>query len=282
MKKSIISTAILLFISACCFLLTDCSSSGANNQSEAKEEIKPLNITVFIDLSDRLINGKVQPQMEIDTAIINHIVAIFIKDCLKSKIIGSKNSFQVLFYPTPSLSTINTLTADLKLDLSKTPIQEKKSKLIKFQQLVPTNLEIIYNNVIANKSWIGCDIWNFFSSKRIDQYCIKEGYQNYIVILTDGYLFHANNKIQDGNAYSYILPQTLSNPKSSLIVKRTGLNNLKILFLEINPYQPQQCDKIMSVIGEWLEGMGVPKDSYLINETDTEKNTEHIIDSFFN
>lgn len=288
MKKSIIT---IVAVSLCCVLLlflTGCPGDNHGEKSEKGESVqitknnRPWNVTVFLDLSDRLLHGNPISQTEIDTTIVNHVVDLFIQDCLKDKIIGSKNSFQVLCYPTPSISTINTLMADLKLDMSKLPANEKRKGLINLQNNVSKNLGIIYSNVIANKSWVGCDIWDFFSSKRVDQYCVKEGYRNILLILTDGYLFHTNHKIKEDDAYSYILPQTLAIENSSLITKRDGLTNLEVLFLEINPFQPSQRDRMFSVIGNWLEEMGVPKDSYLLNETDTPANTEIIINSFLN
>ena len=66
----------------------------------------------------------------------------------------------------------------------------------------------------------------------VDQICVKPDARNIMVILTDGYLFHENNKIKKDNAYSYILPQTLDNPQSSLIVDREGkLDKLEVLLL---------------------------------------------------
>lgn len=282
MKKIIVLIAIMLTCSILC--LIGCSvTSKDDDASKATTDGKlPWNVTVFLDLSDRLTHGTPIPQTEIDTTIVNHIVDLFIGDCKRERIIGSKNSFQILFYPTPEISTINTLTADLKVDLAKIPANEKRVAIINLQKNVSKNLGIIYNTVLTKQSWLGCDIWDFFSSKKVDKYCIKPGYRNIIVILTDGYLFYAKNKVKIDNAYSYILPQTLNDTNSSLIVKRDGLNDLEVLFLEINPFTPGQRDKLMSTIGEWLEAMGVEKASYLINETDIPKNTEIVIDSFFN
>ena len=283
MKKIIITLTTILACCLCVVCITNCITDSTDKvEKQETTEKLPWNVTVFLDLSDRLTHGKTMSQTEIDTLIVKHIVDLFVNDCVKQKIIGSQNSFQILFHPTPSISTINALTADLKVDLSKIPASEKRKSLIKLQQNVSNNLGIIYNTVLEKHAWFGSDIWDFFSSKKVDKYCIKPGYRNIIVILTDGYLFYRDNKIKEKDAYSYILPQTLSNPNSSLIVKRDSLTELEVLFLEINPFKPDQRDKLQSVIGNWLEGMGVAKESYLIQESDIPKNTEIVIDSFFN
>ena len=130
---------------------------------------------------------------------------------------------------------------------------------------------------MQGKNWIGSDIWGFFK-KQIDTYCIREDARNIIVILTDGYLFYAPNKIKDGDNYNYILPQTLMNPNSGLIVSRQGLENIEVLMLEINPYDPKHQDKIESVLQNWLKDMGVQK--MFVGETDQPSNTKLIIDKF--
>jgi hypothetical protein len=119
--------------------------------------------------------------------------------------------------------------------------------------------------------------WGFFK-KQVDTYCIREDARNIIVILTDGYLFYAPNKQKDGNNYSYILPQTLSNPNSGLIVSRQGLENLEVLLLEMNPYDPKHQDQMETILQNWFSGMGVQK--MYVGETDQPSNTRLIIDKF--
>lgn len=86
---------------------------------------------------------------------------------------------------------------------------------------------------------------------------MKKDARNILIILTDGYIFQANNKIKDGNAFSFILPATLQNPQSSLIARRTDvpLDNLEVLVLEVNPYQPQHRDKMVQVMTDWFQAM---------------------------
>ena len=135
----------------------------------------------------------------------------------------------------------------------------------------------IYETTLAQKNWIGSDIWGFFK-KQVDTYCIKEEARNIIVILTDGYIFDTNNKQIDGDNYSYILPQTLQNPKSGLIVSRQGLKNLEVLMLEVNPYDPKHQDQMESIITNWFQGMEI-QNSY-VGMTDQPSNTKLIIDKF--
>ena len=255
---------------------TESDKTDKGNVSESIGE-KPLNLSVYLDLSDRLIKGNgAVTQVENDTALINCIFETFLERCKKS-ILKNKDHFQIFFYPQPKQDNINQIVKELNLDLRKTALTQKKKAVTDFQSSYKDHVASIYNSTIKLHDFIGSDIWGFFSNKKVDQYCIREGYRNVLIIITDGYIFHVNNKKKDGKAYSYILQQTLSVPGSSLIVARDGLENLEVLMLEINP-SPKDHDEMLRVLSKWFEDMGVSK--YLINETDIAANTEAVISSF--
>lgn len=262
-------------------LMVNCSVEGKDSKSNPVDTTLPLNISVYLDLSDRLTRESNPTQMERDTAIINHLIDIFITDCINNgKIINSNNHFQVFFYPAPNSSGIAQLSRGLNIDLSKADIKQKKAELIEMKNRFQTNLTQIYNDALEDSKWVGSDIWGFFSNKEVDRLCIRPGYKNILVILTDGYLFHADNKIKDGNSYSYILPQTLKDPNSSLIVKRDGLTDLNVLMLEVNPYELKQRDGLIKTLERWFSEMGV--DKFVVSETALPGTTEIYIDSFLN
>ena len=239
----------------------------------------PLNISVYLDLSDRLTRELTPNQMERDTAIINHLIDIFIEDCATNgKIVNSKSHFQVFFYPSPSSSNIAQLAKGLNVDMAKTDIKQKKRELMDMKSRFQTNIYQIYSDAISEKKWIGSDIWGFFSNKEVDKLCVRKGYRNILVILTDGYLFHSGNKVKEGDAYSYILPQTLQNPNASLIVRRDGLTDLEVLMIEVNPYTPKERDVLISTIEKWLNEMEVRK--FVVSETALPVTTEIYIDNF--
>lgn len=241
--------------------------------------MKPLNISIYLDLSDRLERQMSPSQKERDIEIVNYMTEIVKNHAVAQKILPSRDRIKVFFYPAPNDSKISLLSKDLEMDLSKAQPAEKKKMLLEFQIKFTTSLTKIYDATLQGKNWIGSDIWGFFK-KQIDTYCIREDARNIIVILTDGYLFYAPNKLKEGNNYSYILPQTLSNPNSGLIVSRQGLDNIEVLMLEINPYDPKHQDQIETILQNWLKGMGVQK--MYVGETDQSSNTKLIIDKFMN
>lgn len=262
--------------------LVACSSSNEKEQiSEAQELIKPLNISVFLDLSDRLSRDLTPSQIVRDSLIIDNLIDIFIDDCVNNgKIIKSKNHFQIFFHPSPKNSEIATLSSGLNLDLSRVSVTDKKKLLKEMKASFSNNVSQIYNSTLVDQKWIGSDIWAFFSDKKVDSQCIRNGYRNILVILTDGYLFYSPNKRQEGTAYSYILPQTLKDPKSSLIVKRNGLEDLEVLLLEVNPYTPYERDRLIEILEKWFSEMGVSH--FVVADTDMPVNIENIIRGFIN
>lgn len=108
--------------------------------------------------------------------------------------------------------------------------------------------------------------------------CVEEGYRNILIILTDGYIFHANNKVKQGNSYSYLLSQNIDLPNTKLIQCNEDLNELEVLFLETNPIKPQHYDKMQDIIGLWLSEMGVAH--YQIEETDVTANITPTVKQF--
>lgn len=167
------------------------SNDGAITPSEKTE--KPLNISIFLDLSDRLTRGMEPSQMSRDTAIINYVLDYFKAQTLGPQILKSKNNIKVFFYPTPQSSKIATLANDLSVDISQLNGKDKRIALEEMKDKFQKSLTQIYNETLLEKNWIGCDIWDFFSSKKVDAQCVRKDARNILFILTDGYLYDENH-----------------------------------------------------------------------------------------
>lgn len=248
----------------------------------------PVNISVFLDLSDRIDSVHegdipVSQRMARDTAIVNTFIDYFVNMCVKHKISENRNHFQILFHPTPKTSDIETLAANLNIDMSKiSKAADKKKKLIEMKDNFSKGLTLIYEQTLCGKDFVdGSDIWGFFCNKnaKVDDLCIRKGYRNIIVILTDGYIYYKHNMQQEGNSYNYILSSLIDNaPDMSLMAPRTGLDSLEVMMLEINPGKLVRHDKLISVLETWLKDMGVKR--YVVSETGKSSDTRTIIDNF--
>ena len=276
MKKITISTSTLFLV--CLFMATirSCTDKKKNNENTTQ---RPLNISIYLDLSDRLVRDIQPSQVSRDTAAVGYILDYFKRQTMGPCILQSQNRLKVFFYPSPNSSDIATLAGELDINMAQLKGVEKRKKLESMKSLFQKNLSQIYNKTISEHEWIGCDIWDFFSSKKVDAQCIKNGARNILIILTDGYLYAANNKIKEGNAYSYILPQTLKE-EAPLIVRRKGLENLEVGVFEINPYSKEEGYKLIPILENWLKNMGISEEHLVVAETDLPTNTQTLLKSF--
>ena len=283
MKTKVIGilSVVIIAVIAVYYSCSNKESGDDNGNSVVVNKPQPLNLSIYLDLSDRINpstdNSKALSQKDKDIAIVEYLANYVKSRAVKQKILPCKDKIKVFVYPIPDDSKIALLSEKLELDLNTAAPAEKKKMLTTFVDDFHGAMEQIYDHTIKTSKWQGSDIWGFFN-KPVDNYCIKDGYRNVLVILTDGYIYHAQNKIQEGNAYSYILSQTLKNPQSSLIARRKGLEDLEVLILELNPDSLTDQDKMEQVINDWLQNMGVQK--YYVGETDVPSNTKMVIDKF--
>ena len=287
--KAIVILSVAIIAAIVLYLVFGSGGTEDDNTGSANAEIQatenpsslPLNVSIYLDLSDRIKpdGTAALSQQEKDIAIVDYL-ANYIKDrAVAQKILPCKDRIKIFFYPEPTDAKVALLSENLELDLGTTEMKAKKQKLVSFTEEFKKSLGQIYASTIQTSCWLGSDIWGFFN-KPIDNYCIKEGYRNVLVVLTDGYIYHAYNKRDDGNGgRTYILPKTIQSTQH-LIVGRTGLENLEVLMLELNPSPTTDQAKMEQLITEWLKAMGVLK--CYVGETDVPTNTKMIIDKFMN
>lgn len=217
-----------------------------------------------------------------DTAIVSTLIDYFVATCVEHKISENRNHFQILFHPTPKTSDIAILADNLNIDMSKISNgADKKKKLMEMKEIFSKGLTLIYEQTLRDRNFIGSDIWGFFCNKnaKVDDLCIRKGYRNIIVILTDGYIYYKPNMQQKGNSYNYILPSLIDNVSDlSLMAPRTGLDSLEVMMLEINPGKPVRQAKLISVLETWFKDMGVKR--YVVSEMGMPSDTRIVIDNF--
>ena len=293
-RSSILKTVGLVAVVAiAAILVTTCSNQsdnettkGADSTPTTADAPKPLNLSIYLDLSDRLIakdasgNPLTPSQSDRDIMVVGHLIDKFVDQAVAAKIVPCKNNIKVFFYPTPSDTAIVSLSSKLEVDLGKTPIAEKKKLLNDMKKSFTESLEQIYSTTCAQQNWLGCDIWGFFKD-RAKNYCIREGYRNVLVVLTDGYIYYIPSHRFDATTKTgnYVTATLLNKQQNiTLEVPPIDLSDLEVLMLEVNPVAPRQSDTLKSILRTWLQGMGVSK--FEVEETDLPSNTKTIIDNF--
>lgn len=267
-----------IYIALIAISLFSCTP-GAQKKTNTSD--KPWNVSIYLDLSDRITKGIGETQTLRDTAIISCVIDLFVDNVVKHKIVPCDDKFQVFFYPTDGISNASALSRSLSLNLKDYTQQpaQKKQKLMSMKSDIMNTIVPIYEETLQNKKWLGSDIWGFFK-KRINTACVEDDYRNILIILTDGYIYHQNSTIkQNSNEFSYVVSNNISIPNMKLIPCNDNLQNLEVLLLEINPSQQTHYDKLNNIIGSWLTAMGV--EHYQIEETDVTANITPAIKQFF-
>lgn len=287
---------ILLFISS----FIACKKETKVIENEKKDTInsvkknelsKNLNISILLDLSDRINPEKYpNPSMEYfqrDLGYIEIISKSFETALRKKPIRQTNDQIQVYFEPEPLNSEINSLAENLKLSFDKN--NTSKESLSKIASVYKKNSDKIYNLALQDKQFVGSDIWRFFKNK-VKDYCIKDNHRNILVILTDGYIYHKDSKFMEASKSSYLTPEliksfglgsdfekTFEEMKLGLIPANSNLENLEVLVLGINPSKnnPFEGDIIKLYWKDWLKSMGVKK--FYLKEADLPSNLDPVI-----
>lgn len=280
------------------FLIVMLTVSCGTKEKKAINQSKPksLNISVLIDLSDRITVNDNPNQMTRDTTIIGYLVDGIHRNIRKNGAFSAIDHFQLFISPTPSDERISTLLSESKMDLG-APKANKREILLTSRAKIQESVDRLYSSAIQDRRFIGSDIWRFIKNDVID-YSIRDTslYANILVILTDGYIYHKDTVFREGNKSSYITGPFLrsSNLQSSnwreiyekggfgLIQATKDLSMLNVLVLEVRAENNNVFheDVIKRYITDWFQQMNVANiDVY---NTDMPINTKARIDNYLN
>lgn len=288
-KRLLLLVALPLFY--CC--------GGGGSSAEKEPVVRQLNITVLIDLSDRISLKKnpANPQyFERDIEIVKEIVEVFKDSMAENGLFMAKGKIRVMFTPYPESSEINELAKSLSIDLSKMKdTKEKRDALLTLGDQFSQSLKSIYDLSTNAEEYKGSDIWRFFKDDIAD-YCVEKSpeYSNILFLLTDGYLYHEESMLTEGNRTSYINSKTLKMFKNvsdwkktideknyGLIASRTDLNNLDVVVLEISGIDGNKTDEdiIKYYLEKWFKEMNVAH--FETHSTDLPAHTRTRIQNYF-
>lgn len=260
-----------------------------------KKSIKNLNISILLDLSDRISPVKnVNTTMDYykrDLGYISTITESFKKHILNKKTRTINDQIQVFVDPEPSDITLNEKIGALKLEFNR--FNATKSYVDSTKEIYQSNCKEIYESAIKDDKYIGSDLFNFFKNK-VTNYCIKKEQRNILIILTDGYMYHKDSRIRDKNKTTYLTPKLIREFKLNnnnwqqhfeknnlgFLPLKQNLEDLEILILGINPVKqnPFEKDVIKTYWSIWFNKMNVKK--YRIESADLPVHLEDVINDF--
>lgn len=288
MKRKNVLCAITFFVIACGMI--SCSGSSEKNDSDKSEKTttadkkkQPLNVSIFIDLSHRIVEESDGLKgVEKDTAIVSIITDYISTNAYKNKIKFNKDHIKVFFHPAPTDPNTAKLAKQLEVnfaDFDKTQIQEKMNAATDLSKNFNSYLQNIYDAAIQQSNYIGSDIWGFFNTKA-QKNCVMDGYRNVLVVITDGYIYHKDNLNEDQakKQSTFITKKSLADGYSLMPVGQ--ISNLEVLMLELKTNPVSDFEKMKSTISDWFDAIGISK--YDILETDLPANLKKPITDFLN
>ena len=264
--------------------------------STANQQVtQHLNISILMDLSDRISPKKYpNPTMEYYQRDVWHIKSVlngFQAVVMNKRVRTIDDHVKAFFDPPPKSREITRYAK--KMSVSFTRSNATKEAVQNIDSVFAENALAIYEQAIKDDKYVGSDTWGFFKNN-IERYCIREECRNVLVILTDGYIYHIDQKREEGNKTSYVTPEKIeslklndSNWESTMQEEGIGfipvdrdLSGLEVLVIGINPSNNNEyeADVLEEYWGEWLEKMKVNK--YEILLTDLPSNLDRTIQKF--
>jgi len=267
------------------------SSCSIKNDQDDRIIKRPVNYIILLDLSDRLL---VAGQDERDIHIIQTIYNEFTIKVRRNLVINSEERFQVLIAPQKR-THYNPANYQNKLYLDMRSINPalKLNSIENFGNELKTVLEGLYTEARQgekNEDYNGSDIWRFFNESL--SYLIDSKYDNYLVILTDGYFDFEDysHQLPEGNRYptSCFLKdvrshvnwnQILEEKDLGLIPVKKDFHGLMVCVAEVNPKHDFQyeSDLLEYIWKKWcgemkisdftfIQRTGLPQTKNLVSE----------------
>ena len=295
MKKYFYITIVVFSLVAC---NTENSNKGnANNTQNANSQEKQLNISILLDLSDRIkpINNPSAQKNDIED--IKTITEFFKSNMERLGAYKAKGKIRIFFSPTPTNENINSIVSKLIIDCSKMDNKGRKEVYDNITELYSQNLEQIYQETIATSDWTGADIWRFFKDD-VKDFCIENdtNYRNILIIFTDGYLYHPQTYYNNANRYTYLLgnsnlrdyrgqnwQQMIEQNDFGIMTDRDDLSDLEVLVLEVKAENPNfkiDEDILRFLWKKWFKEMNISHDE--VYPSDLPANAKTRIENFLN
>lgn len=247
---------------------------------------QPTNYTVVLDLSDRILTPE---QLDKDFYLIQTYFKCFETKARKNLVLSSKDRFSIKIIPQKnSPLNLNHYQDLLQLNFDEIEVQNKNKSLLALSQSLSKVLQNLKKDALYSKKstdYFGVDIWAYLHDN--GKILSKYGYENNILVLTDGYFDFENQAhvIKNENQYTSTGFLTeLSTPDWKQIAdsKQYGLLPIEldkktkwivagIMGKKANDIL--QTEKITYFWKKWLLQSGVTTSNFILNGSKTEMNS---------
>jgi hypothetical protein len=261
-----------------------------------------LNITVFLDLSDRIVmEHGYGPQWQNDTALVMHLVERFKKDAEVRGTYCAKGSIRLRVEPPNQV--MNDCVSSTETDFSKythTQTGARRELWLGMADNWRQCLDRAYSRALEEGKkarWPGSDLYGFL--RDVDKH-ITPGYRNILVIVTDGELYAENRRAaKEGGHIAnltsvHLRPHVKGNETASILsMKDAGfglidprktkpkLADLEVIVLGMrssHPSNPYVYPMLEYLWTDWFDRMGVKADRLTLEKAGSVTDARNAID----
>ncbi|MBK7383006.1 MAG: hypothetical protein IPI81_06670 [Flavobacteriales bacterium] len=294
------------FASAILLLLGSCSTEPvpqADENDPCGNAARPqYNITVFLDLSDRIdTSWSYTPQWQLDTAVVMSIVERFREDTKVRKTYCAEG--MIRFRADPPNPALNPCISSTEVDFSPLKTADRAGLWKGMSAQWRSCLEGTYLAALEEGKrthWPGSNVWGFM--RDVDSF-MKPGYRNILIVLTDGEPYYEGNaKVEQGMEWANITstrlkPYAKGSEEASLDALRkagvkimnpratkTELDGLEVLVLGVRPSDPKNAHIFPMLQYLWsdlFQQMGIDSSRIFIQKAGTTADAKDAVKRFF-
>lgn len=258
----------------------------------AQTAVKPMNVVVVLDLSDRLL---AEGNFTSDSTVIVTAFNNFYRHVQYSNLyIKSNDCFKVV--AAPQQGTTHALINQLEqfyLNMANVPMAQRKNHINEYKKQLPYKLQQLYK--LANKGnkttdYAGCDIWQYANEQLSTD--VLEKYNNKVIVVTDGYMDFedATHAMQAGKLYTHthFIKQLSGNNWQQkaigygIIPIKKNWHHAQVLVVGFSSKQVKnltELDKLRYFWQKWLKECGFGA-TMLVNNTQPQK-MAFMVNDFF-
>lgn len=243
------------------------------------EDDRQLNLTLLLDLSNRVDPEQrpaTPPHRDRDLEAAAAVAEAFVADMRAKNAFQAEGRIRTLFSPAPPDAEVNTIAQGLSKDLRAVDPAEKKAIHDGLPGEYREGLARIYDAAIEEQDYVGADLWRFFKEDAQNLAVDPDpNVRNVLVVLTDGYAYHTDSVLREGNRTSYVTGPLIEGEglraagwreafeagDYGFIDPGVDLPRLEVLVLEVTPNEGHPGDyDVMRAYWEGLfQDMEVPR-----------------------
>lgn len=259
-----------------------------------------LNITVFLDLSDRIaMEHGYGPQWRNDTALVMHLVDRFKKDAEERGTYCAQGRMRLRVEPPNQV--MNTCISTTETDFSKSAQPRARRDLwVGMAEQWQQCLGSAYGNALEEgkkAQWPGSDLYGFL--RDVDKH-MAPGYRNILIIVTDGELYAENRRAERDGGHTANLtsvqlrPHVKGNETASIRSmeaaglglidprktrsKLTGLEVIVLGMRSAHPENPYIYPMLEHLWMDWFGRMGVDAEHLTLEKAGNITDARNAID----